>query len=230
MATNNSSNQDYSNESDGFILGGGTTKRDLTVTGADITLTGSGSNTYTFPASTGTLVSRDSTDTLTNKTLTSPILTTPALGTPSALVLTNATGLTNAGLSTTAGDIGGAYVTANPTFDVSTFDNGSGSQPTITQSKYTKIGKTVIVHFKISGTKAGTNGFIKTTAWELPTESAMTSGTMCGQAGYDNGSIYVVDMAVVYRSSGVWWICQTANINDNTSMPGLSGTFSYEAA
>lgn len=81
MATNNSSNQDYSNESDGFILGGGSTKRDLTVTGANITLTGSGTNTYTFPAATDTLVGRDSTDTLTNKTLTSPVLNTGVSGT-----------------------------------------------------------------------------------------------------------------------------------------------------
>lgn len=39
------------------------------------------------------LVTADSTQTLTNKTLNSPILVTPNLGTPSAGVLTNATGL-----------------------------------------------------------------------------------------------------------------------------------------
>jgi hypothetical protein len=39
------------------------------------------------------VVSRTSTDTLTNKTLTSPTLVTPALGTPSSGTLTNATGL-----------------------------------------------------------------------------------------------------------------------------------------
>jgi hypothetical protein len=58
---------------DGFTISGGTTERDLILTGADITLTGSGTNTYTFPSATGTLVSRDSTDTLTNKTLRSPL-------------------------------------------------------------------------------------------------------------------------------------------------------------
>lgn len=42
---------------------------------------------------TGTVVNRDSTDTLTNKTLTSPTLTTPALGTPASGVLTSCTGL-----------------------------------------------------------------------------------------------------------------------------------------
>lgn len=81
MAKNNSSNQDYTNNSDGFDLSGGTTKRKLTLTGADITLTGSGSNTYTYPASTDTLVGRASTDTLTNKTLTAPVINTATIGT-----------------------------------------------------------------------------------------------------------------------------------------------------
>ncbi len=49
------------------------------------------------------MVTKDGTDTLTNKTLTSPVLTTPALGTPSALVLTNASGtVTNLTLVTPA--------------------------------------------------------------------------------------------------------------------------------
>lgn len=68
MATN-SSNQDYSNASDGFTLGGGTTKRTLTVTGGNATITASGTNVYTMPAATDTLVGRASTDTLTNKTI-----------------------------------------------------------------------------------------------------------------------------------------------------------------
>jgi hypothetical protein len=69
MATQNASNQKFTNQADGFVLGGGTTQRNLTVTGANVTLTGSGSNTHTFPASSQTLVGRSSTDTLTNKTI-----------------------------------------------------------------------------------------------------------------------------------------------------------------
>jgi hypothetical protein len=69
MSTNNSNNNQYDNNSDGFDLSGGTTKRKLTVTGADITLTGSGTNVYTMPATTDTLVGKATTDTLTNKSI-----------------------------------------------------------------------------------------------------------------------------------------------------------------
>lgn len=74
MATNNSSNQIYTNNADGWDLSGGTTPRKLTTTGADVTLTGSGTAVYTFPASTSTLASQTLAETFTNKTLTSPII------------------------------------------------------------------------------------------------------------------------------------------------------------
>lgn len=69
MATNNSSNNKFTNSTDGFILGGGTTERDLTVTGANITITGSGTNTYTFPASTSTIASQTLAEIFLNKTI-----------------------------------------------------------------------------------------------------------------------------------------------------------------
>lgn len=56
MPKRNSSNQTYTNNADGYTLGGGTTERDLTVTGADITITGSGANVHTFPSATCTLL------------------------------------------------------------------------------------------------------------------------------------------------------------------------------
>jgi len=69
---------------------------------------------------------------------TSPTLVTPALGTPSALVLTNATGLPQAGLGTNVvgnGPIFSAYKSANQTvsnntstkitFDTENFDSNS---------------------------------------------------------------------------------------------------------
>ena len=51
-------------------------------------------NTMLLPeGADSTLVSRVSTDTLTNKTLTAPVLTAPALGTPASGVMTSVTGL-----------------------------------------------------------------------------------------------------------------------------------------
>jgi len=49
MAKQNSVNLDITNNSDGFDVSGGTTSRKLTVTGADLTLTGSGTATVKFP-------------------------------------------------------------------------------------------------------------------------------------------------------------------------------------
>lgn len=91
MTTNNAANQKYDNNSDGWDLAGGTTARKLIVTGADMTLTGSGTNVYTFPAATDTLVGRASTDTLTNKTLTTPVLNGTPTGTGVATAATAST-------------------------------------------------------------------------------------------------------------------------------------------
>ncbi len=67
---------------DGADISGGTVSRALTWTGADITLTGAGSNTHTFPSSSQTLVGRTSADTLTNKTF-DDALTVNQIVTPS---------------------------------------------------------------------------------------------------------------------------------------------------
>lgn len=56
MARNTGINLDANPQADGYKIGGGTSKRTLTVTGADITLTGSGTNVYTFPGSTSVLL------------------------------------------------------------------------------------------------------------------------------------------------------------------------------
>jgi hypothetical protein len=110
-------------------------------TGATITIPDG--VTVTGPAASGTLVSKTSTDTLTNKTFdtagagnsllingvaasantgtgavvraTSPALVTPSLGTPTALVLTNATGLPITGGGTGQATAAAAFDALSPT-------------------------------------------------------------------------------------------------------------------
>lgn len=82
--TNSAINLGITVNTDGYSLAGGTTSRSLTVSGGNVALAGSGANTYTFPASTDTLVGLAATQTLTNKTATGLILaantaTVPAL-------------------------------------------------------------------------------------------------------------------------------------------------------
>lgn len=77
MAKRNSSNQDFTPNADGWDLSAGTTARKLTITGADITITSSGSGTHTFPATSSTLARTDAGQTFTGvQAFTSPTITT----------------------------------------------------------------------------------------------------------------------------------------------------------
>lgn len=68
-----------------------------------LTLAGTDSTVMTFPSTSATIARTDAANTFTGvQTMTSPVLTTPALGTPSALVLTNATALPAAQVSSGA--------------------------------------------------------------------------------------------------------------------------------
>jgi hypothetical protein len=55
----NSANQKFKNNADGFDIAGGDTERKLTVTGGDVEIEGSGSAVITFPATTSTLATTD---------------------------------------------------------------------------------------------------------------------------------------------------------------------------
>ena len=105
MATQNSSNQDYINNADGWALTGGATRRKLTVSSADVTITGgartltlggnlttsgasaltlttTGTTNVTLPT-TGTISAIAGTETYTNKRITKRVGTTASSATPS---------------------------------------------------------------------------------------------------------------------------------------------------
>ncbi len=70
MALNNSINAPVVVHADGFSIAGGTTnKRTFDVSGANVTVVGSGSATITFPSSSATLATLALSENLTNKTL-----------------------------------------------------------------------------------------------------------------------------------------------------------------
>jgi hypothetical protein len=80
----NSSNQSYKNNADGWELSGGTTPRKLTTTGGDVSVTGAGSNTYTFPPVTTTLQGLCQVVAQSTSATVSPTIETLYLSTPGA--------------------------------------------------------------------------------------------------------------------------------------------------
>ena len=86
MPIQNSNNQKYSNNSDGWELAGGTTPRKLTLIGGDTIISGSGSSIITFPSSTSTLSTLLLTESLSNKTLISPIVSGTLMVTGSVII------------------------------------------------------------------------------------------------------------------------------------------------
>lgn len=82
MPTKNSVNLEITKNADGFSIGGGTTKRTVTVTGGNVTMTGSGSAVITFPTSTATLATLALTETFTNKRITKRVGSTTSSATP----------------------------------------------------------------------------------------------------------------------------------------------------
>lgn len=76
MVKQTSVNLDITPNSDGYDISGGTTKRKITTSGADITFVGAGAATMTMPSTSvdDTLVGITATQTLSNKTIASPII------------------------------------------------------------------------------------------------------------------------------------------------------------
>lgn len=166
---------------------------------AAITVSG---GVLTLPTgATDTLVSKNSTDTLTNKTLTSPTLTTPALGTPASGVLTNCTWLPTAWLVDDAITL--AKMASGTAWNLITYDasgnpaavvtgtawqvltsNGAGAAPTMQTLAASTPTPTVMrstcfensARFTKTNTGAGNTNF-NTSGIELATSITSTSST-----------------------------------------------------
>jgi len=167
MAKQSSVNLDITNNADGFDITGGTTPRKLTVTGGDISATGSGSATITFPSVTSTLYGTGS-GTITSSQLatslsdetgsgsavfaTSPTLVTPNLGTPSALTLTNATGLPVTGITSST----------TTALGVGSLELGHASDTTLSRSSAGVLAVEGVVVPTVSSTSTLTNKTLTT--------------------------------------------------------------------
>ena len=153
MATQNAANQKFTNNADGFALGGGTTQRDLTMTGSNATITGSGSNVHTFPTGSDTLVGRTSVDTLVSKTLTNPTISNFTEGV--VVIGTVSTAVT---LNLTNGTIQIATLTASTacTFTMPTATAGKSFTLMLKQADSTGGGTATFAGVKWSATGAPT--------------------------------------------------------------------------
>lgn len=230
-----------------------TTVNKVTVTApaTSATLTLTDGTVVTGPAATGTLVTKTSTDTLTNKTYdtagagnsfsingvaatantgtgsvvraTSPTLVTPALGTPTALVLTSATGLPLTGLTTQA-----AYtIVANAT--------GSAAIPTAMDvTALTSKPSPISADIVLIQDSAASNAFKKTTVGALATAGSVASyegrtGAVTAQAS-DRINLYAAPLdAVSYNGMQVNGSCDISQELGTTGATLVSTVKKYVA-
>ena len=112
--TQNATNLKVVNNADGYDIAGGNTARKLSLIGADVILTGNGSNVYTFPASTSTLLATNGLLSALTGTISSAVLanSTIYIGTTGIALNRGTAALTLAGITLTTPVLGVATATS----------------------------------------------------------------------------------------------------------------------
>lgn len=142
-------------------------------------------------------------------------------------VFTNGTAITDNYYSHESSPIGFPdFFNTTASFTVATFDNGSGGQPTTNVLRFKIFGNCLTGFCSFTGTKAGTDMFIKMASSGLPAPVVIGNANV-GSGNFDNGSFYV-PVVFLFRSSGEFWFTNGVNINDNLTVANLSSVFSYQ--
>jgi len=113
-----------------------------------------------------------------------------------------------------------------PTFAVASYDNGSGGQPTTSEYRFCINGRSVQIHYRGNGTKAGTDNQIIFALAGLPKAPANSTDRTCLGCGYiEAGSSQV--LTVMTLSTDAYCMTNT-NIADNQAVANFSINLSYE--
>jgi hypothetical protein len=218
MAKQNSVNLDITNNADGFSIAGGSTSRTLGVSGADITLVGSGTATLTFPTTSTTIAGLGITQTFTaSQTFSSGI-------TSSSLVVSGGSTLSNVIVSSTTNAVDVIASTDGVGLRIAQATSGAGSRvgalklgrsATTTHNTYIESSTGTVTLY--NGTDAfGTNMLsISTSALTIPTTiaGATFSGIIRSTSGVSAASA-ITGGSYVFAESG--YRVGTGAINSQT--------------
>ena len=119
----------------------------------------------------------------------------------------------------------GWFDVTTPTWDVATFDNGAGGQPTTSEYRMSVNGRLVTLHCKANGIKAGTAKTCTFPTSSLPINETnytdqSTFGNCYCSSGTQTGSV-IINVTTVYLHFVV-------NIADNATISNLAFTMHYE--
>jgi hypothetical protein len=119
----------------------------------------------------------------------------------------------------------GWFALAAPTFDVATYDNAGGAQPTTSQHRASIDGRTFKAHYRGSGTKAGTSNniqFSRSCYSVIPAN--FTDQTTIGHCYQESGN----QMATINTVGVNNYIIFSVNVADNAAIGNLSWFINYE--